>query len=173
MLSCRLLPLTYREVTLLGWGLLVRGFRAWCKPSLLLGFQHSDVLGFWPCSPYGQEHLWDQEMRGPPGTETPQRTGAHSWRWGPTLEQCNTACGFLNCYMETESSAPQILKERAASRGEGGDSETPKYTFQRMETCLHERLKDKLGHGELLDMVLARSLLGSKECSESYGRGGL
>ena len=108
-------------------------------------------------------------MRGPPGTETPQRTGAHSWRWGPTLEQCNTACGFLNCYMETESSAPQILKERAAARGEDGDSETPKYTFQRMETCLHERLKDKLGHGELLDMVLARSLLGSRNVLSLMG----
>lgn len=47
---------------------------------------------------------------------------------------------------------------------EDGDSETHTCMFQRgwMEDCLHSWLKDKLGCGELLGIVLACSLLGSK-----------
>ena len=35
----------------------------------------------------------------------------------PTMMQCNMAHASLNCYMEAEDNAPQILKEGAAARG--------------------------------------------------------
>ena len=53
--------------------------------SLPLHFWDVNTLGLWPCSPHRQEHLWYQEMWGPPGGLAPTEDGS------PLLEErCHT-----------------------------------------------------------------------------------
>ena len=89
-----------------------------------------------------------------------------------TLIQCNTAHTFLNHSREAENNAPQVLKEKEAVRG--WHLWNPQVHFpERMEICFRDWLKDRWGDGELLGMVLACSLLGSRGGAGSHGKGGL
>ena len=101
-----------------------------------------------------------------------------------TMSQCNTAHVSLTHYMEAENTMysnilwsyiyknPRSWKRELLR--EDGDSETHKSTFQRGRSpaCAVGLGTDK--HiGELLDMVLAYSLLGGKGSSGFHERGGL
>ena len=58
------------------------------------------------------------------------------------MVQCSTAYSYLDSYMETESSAPQILKEKiAVSRWQLRNIQV--YFPNRMEICLSDQLKDR------------------------------